>query len=113
MGLFQLIPVVLSLLMLGAHFLRSANYLLLGGCLLLILLLLVQRPISARIVQIALVLGAVEWVHTAYVFVAVRSAHGMPWTRLAVILGAVSLFTLASALVFHTKTLRARYGRAK
>jgi hypothetical protein len=33
-----------------------------------------------------------------------------PWGRLAVILGAVALLTLASATVFYTERLRRRYG---
>ena len=38
-----------------------------------------------------------------------RVAFGEPWTRLAMILGAVALFTALSALVFRSKSLRDFY----
>jgi hypothetical protein len=38
-----------------------------------------------------------------------RIAWEQPWTRLAVILGAVALFTALSGLVFSFKKLRAFY----
>jgi hypothetical protein len=41
-----------------------------------------------------------------------RQAQGLPWLRLALILGLVALCTLLSALVFKTKGLKARYNLA-
>ena len=38
-----------------------------------------------------------------------RIALGQPWTRLALILGAVALFTAASALVFSHRRLATRF----
>jgi hypothetical protein len=37
-------------------------------------------------------------------------ALGQPYTRMSLILGAVALATLASALVFRARALRERYG---
>ena len=34
---------------------------------------------------------------------------GQPWTRMVIILGAVTLFTALSALVFRNKLVRQRY----
>jgi len=108
-AVLQLIPVILSLLLSGAHFLRGEDLVLVGVCVVLIGVLLIRHPIAARIVQVALVLAAVEWVRTLFELVAMRAEHGMPWMRLAIILGVVACFTLVSAGVFHLKTLRARY----
>lgn len=105
----------LALTLLGAHFYRAAAWPLVGLCVVLLLLLVVQlarpRAGSARLVQVALVLGALEWLWTAFLLVQQRLALGQPWLRLALILGAVAVFTAASALVFRSAALRGRNHR--
>lgn len=102
----------LALGLLGAHFYRAAAWPLVGLCVVLIVLLAWPRAWVARLVQVALVLGAFEWLWTALWLVQQRLALGQPWLRLALILGAVAVFTAASALVFRSAALRTRYGRA-
>ncbi len=104
------IPVVLSLLLAGAHFLRFGNTVGVVGALLLIGLLFLRQAWVARLVQVALVLGALEWVWTLYSLVQMRAAHGQPFTRMAIILGVVAAVTLLSALVFQTRTMKRIYG---
>jgi len=105
----QLSPVILSLVILGAHFLRARNFVLVIVVLLLLALLGVRRPWVARLVQVALLLGAVEWVRTLIRLVQWRSEAGQPALRLAVILGAVSLLTAASVFAFRGARLRRWY----
>ena len=102
----------LALGLLGAHFYRAAAWPLVGLCLVLVVLLAWPRGWVARLVQAALVLGAFEWLWTALWLVQQRLALGQPWLRLVLVLGAVAVFTAASALVFRSTALRARYGRA-
>ena len=64
-----LLPVVASLLVLAAHFLRSGNIALVVLVLVFMALLAVRRRWAARLVQVALLLGAVEWVRTAGIVV--------------------------------------------
>lgn len=52
-----LAPVMLSLLMIGAHFLRTGNFIVPIMSLLLIMSLGVREPLVARTVQFALVLA--------------------------------------------------------
>lgn len=73
-----------------------------------VLLFLPQKWI-ARWTQILLVLGACEWLRASWTYVSVRQEFDQPWTRLAIILGGVALFTLLSALSFQSSTLRRRY----
>ena len=61
-------------------------------------------------VQAVLVVAALEWGRTLVVLAGERQEAGEPWVRLAVILGAVALFTLGSALMFRLPALRQRYG---
>jgi hypothetical protein len=101
----QLVPVVLSLIVLGAHFLRAGNLVLLTFVLLLVPLLGVRRRWVSRLVQVVLVLGAAEWVRTLIQTAARRSAAGEPMLRLIVILGSVALVTALSALALRTGPL--------
>lgn len=101
----RLIPVVLSLWLLAAHFLRDQS-LVYVFFILAPALLLVRRPWVARLMQVLLVLGAAEWVLTLYGIAQTRLAMGEPWVRMAVILFAVALCTGLSALVFRTQVVR-------
>ena len=110
MTFVKLLPVILSALLLGAHFSRAGLAPLALILVLLPAVLFVKRPWAARLTQGVLVLGAAEWVRTLVVLVGVRRELGQSWTRLAVILGVVALFTLGSALLFSlSSALRTRY----
>lgn len=109
MNFLRLLPAILSLLLLGAHFSRHNLSLLIVVPLVLLGLLFLCEPWVARLVQWVLVLASLEWLRTAVVLALQRQDQGMPWARSAVILGAVCVFSLASALVFRSAGLRARY----
>jgi len=110
MNLIRLLPVILSMLLLAAHFYRAGLVPLTVLCLALPLLLLSRQAWVPRLFQVLLLLGALEWLRALYGFAAMRIAFGEPWLRLAVILGAVALFTGLSGLVFRNRVLQARYG---
>jgi hypothetical protein len=105
----QLVPVILSLVVLAAHFSRHGQPMLMFLSLALIGFLAVPRLWTARLLQVALLLGAVEWVWTLIILARVRAEHGLPATRMAIILAAVAILTAASALVFRTRRSRARF----
>ena len=107
------IPVVLSLLVLGAHFLRYGSSIGVLAALLLIVLLFLRQPWVARVMQVVLVLGALEWLRTAYEIGHMRALQGQPYGRMLVILGIVAAVTLCSALLFQSKTLKKMYGVGK
>ncbi len=111
MNLFRLVPVILSFLLLSAHFYRAGNLALTGLSVVVLLLLFVRKPWVPRLFQGLLLLGAFEWLRSLYFLAAMRIAWDQPWTRLAVILGAVALFTLLSGLVFELRKLRRLYRR--
>jgi predicted membrane metal-binding protein len=112
MNFLRLTPAILSLLVLGAHFLRSGQMLMVGACLALILLLLVRSRWVPRLIQVVLLLGSIEWLLTLYTFADQRMTYGQPWLRMAIILGCVALFTGASAFVFRNRQLKKYYNRA-
>ena len=111
MNFLRLLPVILSALALGAHFFRAGSSLLALLSLLLPLFLFYKRNWVTRIMQIALILGALEWFRTLMALVAERNAMGLPWVQTAVIIGSIALFTGGSAFLFsHNSALRERYG---
>ena len=111
MNTLRLAPVILSFLLLGAHFYRSGQAIGAGLCIVVPLSLLVRDSWVPRLIQVLLLLGALEWLRTLYVIANMRIAYDQPWTRMAAILGAVALLTMLSGLVFRSKALRERYAR--
>jgi hypothetical protein len=105
----RLLPVTFSFLLLAAHFDRAGLVPVVVLCVVAPLLLLLRKPWVPMLFQALLVLGALEWLRALYGFVQMRMAFGEPWTRLAVILGAVALFTALSGLAFRLDTLRSFY----
>ena len=112
MNFFRLLPVVLSFLLLGAHFYRYGLVPLTLACVAVLFLLFLRKTWVPRLFQVLLVLGVLEWLRTLYVLAAMRIAWDQPWTRLAVILGTVALLTALSGLVFRSAKLKARYGHS-
>ena len=109
MNVLRLLPVILSFLLMAAHFYRAGLLPLAALCIALPFLLFLRQAWIRRLFQVLLVLGALEWLRALYGFAAMRIAFGEPWTRLALILGAVALFTGLSGLVFRSKSLRDYY----
>ena len=102
----RLIPVILSAMLLAAHFSRAGSSALVLLSLGFPLLLLFRQPWAARTVQLALILGGFEWSRTTWGVASRRMELGEPWIRLVVILGVGALFTWASAFVFRSSRLR-------
>jgi hypothetical protein len=100
------LPVVLSALVLAAHFYRAGSIPLVALSLALPMLLLAGERWSARAVQAGLLLGALEWVRTLAFFAGQRMEAGRPWGRLAVILGGVAALTALSALAVSVPPAR-------
>jgi hypothetical protein len=109
MTFVRLLPVLLSGLVLSAHFLRGGHLGVVMICLAALTLLLIRESWAARLMQLLLLLGSLEWVRTMMILISQRRSLGEPWIRMAVILGTVALFTAASALVFQGARLRERY----
>jgi len=105
----RLFPAILSLLVLGAHFLRAGNVVALALVFAALGVLAVRRPLAARTAQAALVLGAFEWVRTLVSLALLRAAMGEPMLRMILILAGVATFTLLSALAFQSDLLRRWY----
>jgi ferredoxin len=97
----------------AAHFSRVDNDWLAIFCLALPFILLVKKLWVKRIYQILLILGGFIWVERTFVLVQIRQESSESWSRLAVILSVVALFTVFSSFSFETKKARIRYDHTK
>lgn len=111
MGPLALFP-ALAFLVLAAHFFRAGNLVLFAFALLLLPLLLVRARSAAWAIQAALLAGTIEWARTLAAFAGQRRALGLPYARLALILGGVALATAACLLVFRSARVKRFFGLA-
>jgi ferredoxin len=109
MNLLRLLPVIISSLLLAAHFSRADQTGLVLFSLTFPFLLFIRRQWVIKVCQIYLILGSFVWLQTLYTLVQKRIALEQPWGRLVLILGSVVLLTVASAFVFRNKKLNERY----
>lgn len=86
----------LALLLLGAHFLRAGNAGMAAALLLAAGMAWGRRAWMRVVLALVLAGGAVVWAKTAVQLINLRLAMGVPWERLALILGGVLCVTLAA-----------------
>lgn len=108
----QLTPTVLAVLVFCAHCFRGGLVLLIPPLLISLGLLVYRSGAVARFFQLLLLAIASVWVFTALRIGAQRVQSGEPWLRMALILGAVAVFTLFAAALWESDTLLRRYPRA-
>jgi len=112
MTMWRLAAPIFAFLLLAASFLRAGDQVMVALCGVLLLLLAVPRPWAARVAQVSLALAALRWLWLTWMLASMRAAIGVPYLRMAAILGAVALLTLLAALVFRSARLRRYYGLA-
>ena len=109
MTALRLAPLILSCLLVGAHFLRSGNLGFVAVYAILPFLLLISKSWVRQVFTGFLLAAAVVWANTTIGLIQLRQALHEPWLRMALILIIVTLFTAISPLVFRTKALRQRF----
>lgn len=113
MIVLRLLPVILSFLLLAAHFSRVNLLPLVIVCIIVPFLLFIKRIWVVRTIQIILFLGAIEWVRSMLSYIEIRKSINDDWTKLAIILSVVALFTALSGLTLQMKNLKKVYFKAK
>lgn len=110
MAALRIALVGLSTLVLGAHFLRADQTLLVLAVVFCPLILLSGRAWALRTVQLVLAAGALEWVRTTIQLVDLRRAAGQPFLRMAAILGTVAVLTALSSVLLESRARRLAAG---
>lgn len=103
--------VILCFVLLAAHFFRYGWVLLAVTSLVFPFFLLIRKPWVAIIIQLALLLGAIEWGRTLMITVQYRMDYDMPWIRMAVIIGAIVLINIYTAVVMQSSSLKKMFNR--
>ena len=106
----KILPIILCSLIMAAHLGRANMFVLQIVSLLIPFLLFWKNKISARAIQVFLILYGFEWIRTIFHYTRIRTANGEDWLRLAIIIGLVALLNFATALVFRSKSMEERYG---
>ena len=99
----------IAALLLGAHFLRAGNFLMVALCVAAPLLFFYRRRWSLIALQLLAYCATTTWIAVAIDLVQMRQQLGMRWTAAAIILGSVALFTLVSGLLLNSRRITARY----
>lgn len=109
MTFLLVLPTILALLTLAGHFLRYGLYPLTVVLVALLPLLLVERRWVARVMQVVLLIAALEWVTVLKDIATERAMDGRDSRKSGIILGGTALFTLGAAVLYQTPRLRRRY----
>ncbi len=101
------IPSLLACLLMGAHHLRVGELGLVAMWMSAPFILLLKQQWTRLILILFLLVGALVWLDTLMSLRQMRIAHGMAWTRMAIIIGGVALFTAGCALSLFSQRVKA------
>jgi hypothetical protein len=105
----RILPLIISALLLAAHFLRSSSLLLVVLCLLVPFLLFIKKRWVLWVLQVFTVIAAVMWMIALKAIIQTRIFEGRSWVASGIILGLVALFTLSSGLWLNTSQVKNNY----
>ena len=106
---WKFLPIIICSLLMAAHLSRANMFIFQIISLMVPFLLIWKSKISARAVQLCLVLYGLEWIRTLINYARIRAENGEDWFRLALILGVVTIFNFATILVFRSKYMKEIY----
>jgi hypothetical protein len=109
MIIVRLVPLILSTLLIAAHFMRFYGLEAAVAGLLLLGTLFVRHQWILRFWQGVLAVAAIIWIDTTYGIVQFRQELNQPWLRLMIIMSAVIAFTVFSGFWLENKRIKAFY----
>lgn len=105
----KIIPFIITCVLIAAHFLRDGNSLMVIISLLFPLLLLIKKNWVLIVSQLFAYLGAGLWLGTTLQVASERITYDQDWIRMALILGAVAIFSGWSGLLLNHKKVMRNY----
>jgi len=105
----QFLMIVISFLMISAHFYRANNHYLAYFLILVPFFLIIRKKYIVRFTQIILFLSSIEWWIVIYKIINIRRMYNMPWIRFSLIMSLVAVFTLLSIVVLESKIMKKIY----
>lgn len=107
--MWLLIFPALAYLLVGAHFLRADELILVAIVPLMVGLLAVRRAWVAHVSRLALFISSLFWLRALVAMAAMRYSMDLPFLRLTLILGSVILLTVGAIFVFSHPRIRRYY----
>ncbi len=107
--ILRIIPLIISWLILAAHFMRYGNIYYVLFCIAVPLLLLIPKRIILHTVQWLTFAGVLLWIMIGIDLVKFRISFNGDYYRLAIIMTFVALFTFASGLLLYHRSFRRVY----
>lgn len=107
--ILRIVPLLITSLLLAAHFLRGGSLGLVIVLLLAPLLLLIRKRWSLILVQLSAYVAAAVWLYTTFHVVQERMMFGRPWGAPVIILGSVALFSLFAGLLLNSPAVKNKY----
>jgi hypothetical protein len=105
----RLIPLALASILIAAHFLRGGHPEFALVSLLVPCLLLIRKMWSLVVVQLAAYGAAAIWLFTTTDVIRDRLIAARPWTKSAIILGSVTLFTMFAGMLLNSPRVKDKY----
>ena len=105
----KFLPIIICFILMAAHLSRANMIILMVICLLFPFILFWKSKISARVIQIVLVLFGLEWIRTLIYYARIRIENGEDWLRLALILGTVTILNFVTILIYRSTYMIERY----
>lgn len=109
--LIRIVVYVIAALLVGAHFLRAANYWVVAMCVVAPFIFFYRSRLSLVALQILAYAAAGVWLQTAWELVQLRLARDQNWKLAAAILGAIALYSLLAGLLLNSNVMRRRYDK--
>ena len=109
--ILRIVLLIISYLLLIAHFLREGEVLLTALYLLVPFFLIIKKKWSLILLQIFIYGGVLVWIQTLFSLIVARIDMGAPWLRMAIILGVVILITLISGLLLNSRLIKEKYSK--
>lgn len=107
--IIKIIILILTYLLLGAHFFRDGETFLSIVCIFIPLLLLIKKKWCLLFVKLFTYGGVIVWIFTLITLINERVNTGEPWLRMAVILLAVIVMTISTSLFLNSKVFKEKY----
>ena len=107
----RIVVYVIAALLVGAHFLRVANYWLVAVCVVAPFIFFYRSRLSLVVLQILAYAAAGIWLHTVWELIQMRLGHDQDWKLAAAILGAIALYSLMAGLLLNSSLMRQCYDK--
>jgi len=109
----RILPYVLMIILLAAHFSRGGNDILAGVALLIPILFFVKQKAVILFLELIAYFSAGVWLFSAYQYIQIRSAAGDDWFRLLIIMGAVALYSAWTGFFLRSEKIRTVYRKSE